>query len=384
MATEAQIRLILQNVLGDFGNQLTAAGEIRQEGGHNAPPNPNLMDRLTTMRRKAETTKPPGPDTFRGTTTENARIWKTKMQDYLDHCGYPAANNEERLRVIKMFLSDQALIWYQNLPNHDKDTVAHFWEAFNGNYFGQGTQYALEQTLLSRRQQSGEKVEDYIGDVISKANQLDWQANRTIAHLIAGLNAKLKPFVMMKNPETLAETVRAIEMAAEAVKSQGADLETIQSALKELVVQVKADKDDKKVSAVTVPVPPEQPTVVNYMTPEFHPRQDNSFKRRPFNKPPMRPIFPINVYTGNTTGFGSRRRPQRFAGGPTFHGPAFNRPKNPNTPFGSGSPPTCWVCGSISHFRMDCPFFNRKNQNARGRRGRGNSFGRQHMRGQLN
>ena len=351
MATPQDIRLILQNVIGDYGNLIDQNGDLQA----NAPARPSLMDRLTAMRRKTESSKPPGPDIFRGTTTENARIWKIKMSDYLDHCGYPEAQNAERLRVIKMFLSDQALIWYQNLAADNKNTVNNFWAAFEANYYGQGTQYALEQALLSRRQQPGEAPESYIGDVMSKANQLNWDANRTIAHLISGLNSKLKPFVMMKNPGTLAETARAIEMAAEAAKCQTNDLQDIQSALKDLVTQIKSDKEDRKVAAIVTPQEP--PPSVSYVSQE--PQKPQSYRQQPRNRDrssgQTQPIF--NVYTGDSNPRFSRGRPNR--GRPN----TFRR-------FNSNSA-TCWNCGSPKHFQAECPQLGGSNRGGRNQRGRG-------------
>ena len=382
--TQNQLRLILREVLGDFGFPITDEGNVQQQQGPDGanvpvPPNPSLSERLITMRRKTETSKPPGPEVFRGTSSENPRLWKIKIRDYLNHCGYPQANEAERIRVIKMFLSDQALIWFEALQADQKATQEQFWTAFDANYFGQGNQYALEQTLLSRKQQAGEKVEAYISDVMSKANQLDWQAERTIAHLISGLNNKLKPLVLMKNPQNLAETCRAIEMAEEAVKTQGAELEDIQTTLKNISLQMKSDREEKKVAAAAPPV--EQPATVNYMAPNYNspppsynvpqstygtppPRtyQPRSFGFRSNNRGttrPVQPMNPIHIYTGNSGNSNPRpgrgRLPNR-------------RPFRPDP--GSGA--ACWQCGSPAHFKVDCPQnrsrnFGPRTQNQRSR-----------------
>ena len=377
--TQQQLRLILRNVLGDFGNPITEAGEIQQvddgEGNNvNAPANPSLLDRLTTMRRKTETTRPPGPEVFRGTSAENPRLWRIKMRDYLNHAGYPAGNEVERLRVIKMFLADQALIWFEALPAAQKNTQVNFWAAFDANYFGHANQYALQQTLISRKQKPGEAVETYIMDVTTKANQLDWDQNRTVAHLIAGLTSKLKPFVLMKNPETLPDTVRAIEMAEQAASSQGAELETIQNTLKEIAIQMKTEKEEKKVAPV---VPVEQPATVNYMAPQYSqpPQQGYNMPYQSYNQ--QQPRYNNQQRGGKRNGNrnNNNRRQERpvikvynnYGRRQQGRGGQQNNQSRQNP----GNGPTCWQCGSPNHFRAECPQYKQSNQGAGRQRGQG-------------
>ena len=98
MATPNDIRKILSEMFGNIGPTIDNTGAVIQHAG-----NQTLTDKLTSMKRTQEMTKPPGPDIFKGTTKENARLWKTRMNDYLTHCGY--TTNQEKMRVIKMFLA---------------------------------------------------------------------------------------------------------------------------------------------------------------------------------------------------------------------------------------------------------------------------------------
>ena len=151
--------------MGDFGDRINEVGDIATDNDGNAlPPRPSQVGHLTDMRRRSELAKQPRPDIFRGTTLENARLWKTRMHDYLDHY-HPDCNETGRLQVIKMFqLTDQ-----QRAAQED------FWTEFDAHYLGQGSQYALQQLLPSRKQQPGESMEIYTHDIqllISRNQQL--------------------------------------------------------------------------------------------------------------------------------------------------------------------------------------------------------------------
>ena len=208
---------------------------------------------------------------------------------------------------------------------------------------------------MSRRQDPKEDAETYTADILTKANQLGWNQDRTVSHLIAGLNNKLKPFVMMKNPQNLKEASRAIQTASEAVKIQGSEIQDLQTTLKDLVVQLKTDKDDKKVSAVTQQ--PSPPIVANYTgiptgfqaNPMYHqqPQTYNPGPRRfPGNRGndrnrSMRPVIPIHIHNEGT--------PVQSRQGYGMHKP---RPFMPSQP---ESTLRCWTCGSPQHFQSSCP-----------------------------
>ena len=329
------MRRLLTDMLGPLGPPIDADGAVVDD----EPAMPSLMDRLTTMKKRADVTKPPGPDVFRGTQEENARLWQTKMQDYLAHCGYP--DDVSQLRVIKMFLADRALVWFMDLPNPDDNplTTEAFWTEFEGQYSGPGTQYAVEQSLMARRQNTGEDADAYITDVVTKANRLGWDQNRTMQHLIAGLNNQLKPLVMMKSPATLQEACRVIGTAKEAAKAQSADLVGVQSALRDLLAQMKIDKEDRKVTAVQpYQTRPQQPRNSQGRFPNQR-RNRNPFSPGGINRF-MRPVIPIHIHQDGTT----RNR-----------NPPPPRSRFQQTTQTYQGQPRCHACNAVGHFRAQCP-----------------------------
>ena len=79
------MRKLLTDMLGPLGLPIDDNGGVVP----NAATQPCLMDRLTTLKGRADVTKPPGLDNYHRTLEENARLWRTIMQDYLAHCAYP-------------------------------------------------------------------------------------------------------------------------------------------------------------------------------------------------------------------------------------------------------------------------------------------------------
>ena len=61
---------------------------------------------------------------FNGTQCENPVLWRYKIVDYLDHAGY--AEDEDKLRVIHMYLGGGISIWWKNLEGNQKINMQHF------------------------------------------------------------------------------------------------------------------------------------------------------------------------------------------------------------------------------------------------------------------
>ena len=335
MATLNDLRVLLTEMFGDLGPAINPQGAVVP----GAPPNPSLIEKLSSMKKKADVSKPPGPDIFCGSTQENARLWKTKMNDYLTHCGY--TSHQERMRVIKMFLSDCALIWYEGLTPVQKANTTNFWAQFEKQYTAADTQHAKVQALVDRKQLPTEDAESFKADVLKKAHMVGWDDDRTMQHLVSGLNSRLKPFVLMRNPTTLGETCRAIDMAEEATKAQVSDLAGVQTALKDLAVQLKTEKEEKKVAAVQ-----QQPAPTYDQNQGQNRSYGGNYNRgsgrrfgRGFGRGrgASRPVVPIVIHT-SASNPGNQGRPN-------------NRFQNSNQ--GKGN--VCWTCGSPQHFANQCP-----------------------------
>ena len=95
-----------------------------------------------------------------------------------------------------------------------------------------------------------EEAKSHITVIGTQVNRLGWDQERTMQHLTTGLNNQLKPLGMMERPANVQGAFRAISTAKEAAKTQTAQWDAVHSTLKDLVTQLKIDREDKKVSAI--------------------------------------------------------------------------------------------------------------------------------------
>ena len=343
-ATPDQIRLIIQQTLGNLGPQLDAQGAVQADGQNR----PTLMEKLTTLKKKADNPKPPGPSIFGGASDDNPIEWRDKITDYIEHGGY--TEDADQMRIVKMYLKGRAAIWFKNLNEDQKDTLDHFKDAFKSKFLEGESKYSAQQALYARKQLPGEEPETYIEDVLIKADMLQWTKDQTLQHLIGGLQESLKPYVIMANPTTLEGTCDVILRAHNANKSNlvNQGLPGIQSALSEILTQVKADKTPRKATCAVVTAQPHAETCPQpQQQPMLSPQQPPRPRRKPPPPPPVQAQPPIIINTMQPQPY-SRPRPRIPRRFPRNDRPTTNAPRPDQ-----GN--ACWTCGSYSHWKNECP-----------------------------
>ena len=314
MATPADVRRIIKEVIGDAGP--AAPGQAQ----------PTLLDRLSALKKRSEVGRPPGPEVFRGNSTENPTTWVSRIQDYIALQGYQT--DIEKMRIVKMFLADRALIWYEGLLPVQRRNMQNFLAAFAAKYQTPEATYAAAQALTDRKQGPNEDPEDYITDVVLKGHMLGWDNARIQQQLINGLNASYKSQVIMARPEGLDQTCSVIMTARHAASYQTKELEGIQAALKELSSNIKTANDERKIAPAPVINP-----VASDPAPQKRPRRQGGY----------RPVVPI-VITND------RQVPARNYG-PRGGPPADQRFPSRQNQGGNA----CWTCGALDHFAANCP-----------------------------
>ena len=367
-ATASEVRKILSQVLGNFGPAIDAAtGDLKEDVAAN-PPKPSMIEQLTTLQKqkRGNVQKPPGPDIFRGTSAENARLWKTTLEHYLHYCGY--TTHEQKMPLVKMFLGDSALIWFEGLTAQQKGNYDDFLKAFKETFTAESVNYSEARSLIARKQAMDEDAESYVDEVERRGNKVGWEKERIIQQILSGVNARLKPHVLLHKPTTLQECRRVVKMAEEATREQFADIAGIQTALKDLVTQLKTGSEEKKVAVMqaTAPVPtlPVQPHLNPMMgTGNYYQgggqytnfrRQGQGRGRGRGNYRPYMPTFIIqNDRSGPRRGFNRNNNgPRRFNG--QYNGQysgQYNGQNGQNQTRNNG----CWTCGSNAHFQSQCP-----------------------------
>ena len=382
MASEQQIRMILKETLGDLGKKVDAAGQLVMDGQNQATPAPTLLERLTTMKKKADVAKPPGPFVFSGAMDQNPKLWKDTVIDYFDYSG---TNPDDRHRLVKMYLTGPALIWARS---KNPNSIDAFWTAFDAEYIDGSRKYITQQMTLSRKQGESEDVEDYISDLISKADMLGWPEERTMQHLMSGLNDAYKPHVIMQNPTTLTGTIDLIRRAKNAglVINKTPQLSAIQNSLSELLTEVKTEREEqKKVAAVEL-----QPQESKSYDPDY---ENPSYQRpytdqRPYYKEPYQQRrYDNNSYNSRRYDYQSYRgvsrpryfpRPGRMESNQTPNiiintsgvPPKQEKPQVSYTSRNSNQSDACFECGRHGHWASACP----SKQNSRYNGGRVNTI----------
>ena len=144
--------------------------------------------------------------------------------------------DEQKMRIVHLYLRDQARLWYNSLQPGQKNNLQNFRNAFLAQFAAPEQRYVLEQELMDRKMKPTETAEQYIREVRNMADKLQWDQDRVMRHLIAGLTPKLKPDVILANPQTLPDTIIRIKLTESARKSvDTTELSAIEQKLDQLV-----------------------------------------------------------------------------------------------------------------------------------------------------
>ena len=346
--TPADLRTILQQVLGDLGPPIDANGQVVQ----GQPPRVTLTDRLRAQGARAAMSKPPTPETFSGTPKEDPRQWRRKMNDYLALLHTPEA---DKVRVVSMFLTGAAEVWFNRLTPAQKAVYVDFMDLLQQTFEDMGDSFSQNMQAMNRTLKAGENIETYLTDIMKDATRLQWDDARIQFQLVQGLTPELKSDVIFLRPDGLndcLEKIRRVAVVNESKpKANVAELTGIKAALTSLVEEIKKPK-------------PQANNVQN-----SQPRRGGGRFTRNFQPRAPQPIYiqttppPVNnnntgirCYNCNKMGHMSRDCRQN-----TGRQQRNNQSQNSNV---------CFRCASPDHFIKDCPQKPR-GQGGRGRGGRG-------------
>ena len=382
-ATQNQIRLVIQEMLGPLGPLLNEQGEIRmvQVGENHVQEGTSgtLIEKLGAMGKKQDVTRPPAPWIFHGREDEDAADFRDMLQDYLQQGGY----NEEadKLRLTKMFLAGSAKSWFKQ-RDPQFATFDEFVTGFNEKYVTGEAANVMKDKLLSRRQGQGEDPVAYAEDICKKGLQLEWARDRIKDHIIAGLLPHFKEKVILNNPATLEATITFLNRIKH-FGPQPNDMSVIQQSLTKILTQMKDDKEDKKLAIIQHQVDHDHPVqkicphiqaalphdvspmsyVVETSTQRPPPRRQRQPKPPPPPPLPQQPSLPIIINTTQPAQVPfqaiqqpTQLQPQQMtfqSMGPQQTRPNFPRPRQKfqNTP-GQGN---CFLCSSPNHWKAQCP-----------------------------
>ena len=189
----------------------------------------DLQERYEALERKVEEQKR-GTGTlkvFKGLNSEDAQAWWRKFENHLKV--KKIEELDARFEELYDYLEEGAESWYSSLPEKkmipgvggapaavDPEqpwaSLEKMKEAFLERFGTKTGSYTDKIAFEGRVLKPGEKVKDYIDDVLRQGGQLGKSKGDLMDALIRGLPIELKNFVWQQGPTTLAEAIEKIKM----------------------------------------------------------------------------------------------------------------------------------------------------------------------------
>lgn len=128
--------------------------------------------------------------------------------------GYKEWDNAKTLQMFPFFISDSEFQWFRQLAGGEKDTLAHLKASFLKKFSDkEENQWIVFKRLAERVQKPGEKVKDYMEDVLYLCRQVGEENDHQQRKIMAGLLPEIRKFVVGQRPTTLDEIERYAKIA---------------------------------------------------------------------------------------------------------------------------------------------------------------------------
>jgi hypothetical protein len=133
---------------------------------------------------------------------KRADLWVKRFERYGKYSGW---TEKRMLQAFGVKMSGAAELWYDKVKPGDKKDFKSLKKTFLSQFTSNRSKWVSQAALLERKQQEGEKLDDYLLDIQAKCLALDKNAGEQLFHFVQGLRPSLKAFVMSSNPLTLAD-----------------------------------------------------------------------------------------------------------------------------------------------------------------------------------
>ena len=158
------------------------------------------------------------PELFTG--KENANIWLSRFQRYCLAYGW---SDLQAALNFPLLLRDQAAVWFETLSADKEKDIKSIFIEFRGRFLPHAaSEFHRLSTLLERKQQQGENVNEFIQYNILEGRDLQQSEISIMRNIIRNLNPSIAQPVIEAMPESLEQ---AIDLArkAEAIRSHQAE-----------------------------------------------------------------------------------------------------------------------------------------------------------------
>ena len=164
------------------------------------------------------------PGTFSGKADENAKNFVDHFECYAKLTGL---NDENKCLTFGLLLKGIAACWFNGLEADTKKDFNLLREHFKDTYLSKSKNWINMQHLEDRKLQVGERVEQYVTDVIKMTNKLGPSEAETKQYMIRGLSNKLRAELITHNPSTLADTIERVYLSEAALKLKSTEVQSI-------------------------------------------------------------------------------------------------------------------------------------------------------------
>jgi len=237
-------------------------------------------------------------------------------------------------------LSGNALVFFNTLTTEEKATLITIKQALKQNFEGDSWKWQLETRLLSRKQLSGECVDDYAADIIKMSTQLQKGNTDQISYFVRGLLPSIRAFVFSKEPKTLKEAIESARLGV-VVDNTAKELEVPSSAPTPAVV-TSVQEEDKFVK------------LCDRMSNKVTEGILSGLADRNVNVLSSHRANQVNPNSG-TRYNDSRRNQHYYANSPSYNAPAgtYSDQYTQNSQYRSRQI-ECYRCGKKGHIRQFC------------------------------
>ena len=176
------------------------------------------------------------PGAFAGKRGDDPELWLSRAKSWIQYRRLP---NESIMPAMSLFLKDNARIWYEGLPDINKDTLEHFSEAFLTRYLQSESNRCKDFfELIDFRQTPNQNVEDYIAIIEKLARRAEVGAKQIAYVVLKGLLPEIRVQVLQHADTRSLEEVKKHAIAAELASSLNREL-SVQSEISRAVGDVK-------------------------------------------------------------------------------------------------------------------------------------------------